>query len=248
MRNILKTVFVLACVANYCCAYAGEQLKLTTGEYAPYTGENLPNGGPHTEVVRHALAKSGYGATFTFLPWKRGYERAARGEFSGTFPYVRNSDRENEFLFSTPYFTVTRNLFYLAKSGVNPDDLSTLKGKQLCVPLGFNLAPELSVMVERKELLIQAPPSLANCVDMLGLGRVDAFTSPADIGMEALKSASTSVTGKILSTPIGNTEFHFLVPKANPRAQEIVTAFDQGLLKLKKKGDLKRIVKPLVSR
>ena len=83
---------------------------------------------------------------------------------------------------------------------------------------------------------------------MLGLGRVDAFTSPADIGEAALESASMAATVKILNMPIGKTVFHFLVPKANPRAQEIVSAFDQGLMKLKKNGDLKKIVKGLVSR
>lgn len=247
MNRFLGIVIALACVAFNGGAYAAEPLKLTTGEYAPYTGEVLPNGGPLTEVVRRAFAESGYGVTVTFLPWKRGYEEAAGGEYSGTFPYIRNASRENDFLISAPYFVVTRNLFYLAKSNVNPDDLSTLKGKQICVPLGYTLAPELSGMSERKELFIQSPPTLANCVAMLDMGRVDAFTSPADIGEAALKSATRSITETIVNRPIGKTEFCFLVPKKNPKAPEILAAFDRGLLALKKSGDWGKIVKALSS-
>lgn len=245
MHVFLRIVIALAFIAFVDGAYSAEPFKLNTGEYAPFTGEFLPNGGPLTEVVKRAFGESGYGVTVTFLPWKRGYVEAVRGEYDGTFPYIRNASREADFLISAPYFTVTRNLFYLAKSDVNPDDLSTLKGKQVCVPLGYSLAPELSGMLERQELFVQTPAALTNCVDMLNKGRVDAFTSPADIGAAAIKNATVAVTEIILNKPIGKTEFCFLVPRANPKAQEILAAFDRGLLALKKSGDWGKIVKEL---
>ena len=137
--------YLLAFVAMVFALFLGnacaiEQLKLITGENEPYTGPSLPSGGPLTDIVRRAFAESGYDVDIAFLPWKRGYTATLNGEYLGTFPYVRNAEREKEFLFSEPFYVVTRNLYYLAKSDINPIALSSLKGKQLCVPLGFAVA------------------------------------------------------------------------------------------------------------
>lgn len=233
MHKLLKALLAVAYAVLAGQACAAEPLKLVTGEYAPYTGASLPNSGPLSDMVRRVLSESGYEVSVAFLPWKRGYADALKGEYAGTFPYVRNAEREKDFLFSDPFYTVTRRLYYLAKSNINPTALATLKGKQLCVPLGFAVAQELSDMVDAKELATQSPPGLTQCVEMLAKGRVDAFTATAEAGAEAI--ASAQVSEEVLSNPIGKTEFHFLAAKASPGGASIIAAFNRGLAVLKKK-------------
>jgi len=214
-------------------ACANETLKLATGVNAPYTGASLPNGGPLTDIVRRAFAESGYEVEIAFLPWKRGYTATLNGEYAATFPYVRNAERERDFLFSEPFYVVTRNMYYLAKSDINPAAISSLKGKKLCVPLGFAVAQELVDMVEKKEIATQNPLGLTQCVEMLVRGRVDAFTAAGDAGAEAI--AHASVKEDILNKIIGTSEYYLLVPKRSPHASELIDAFNRGVVALKKK-------------
>jgi polar amino acid transport system substrate-binding protein len=218
------------CLGNAC---ATEVLKLATGVNAPYTGASLPNGGPLTDIVRRAFAESGYDVEIAFLPWKRGYAATLNGEYVGTFPYVRNTEREKDFVFSEPVYVVTRNLYYLAKSDINPNALSSLKGKQLCVPLGFAVAQELVEMVEKREVATQNPLDLAQCVEMLARGRVDAFTAAGDAGAEA--TANVTFKADILNKVIGKSEYYLIVPKRNPHASDLIGAFNRGIVVLKKK-------------
>lgn len=233
MRAYFLAFVAMASALFFGNACATKTLKLTTGDNAPYTGASLPNGGPLTDIVRRAFAESGYDVEIAFLPWKRGYVATLNGEYVGTFPYVRNAEREKDFLFSEPFYVVTRNLYYLAKSDINPTALSSLKGKKLCVPLGFAVAQELVDMVEKREVSTQSPLGLAQCVEMLARGRVDAFTAAGDAGAEAI--ATATVKEDILNKIIGKSEYYLLVPKKTPHASDLIDAFNRGLVVLKKK-------------
>lgn len=228
LRALVAMTFGL-CLGNACST---EVLKLATGVNAPYTGASFPNGGPLTDIVRRAFAESGYDVEIAFLPWKRGYAATLNGEYVGTFPYVRNAEREKDFLFSEPFYVVTRNLYYLAKSDINPNALSSLKGKQLCVPLGFAVAQELVDMVEKREVATQNPLGLTQCVEMLAKGRVDAFTAAGDAGAEAI--ANVTDKADILHKVIGKSDYYLIVPKKIPHASTLIDAFNRGLAALKK--------------
>ena len=54
-------------------------VSISTLDWQPYTGSELPKGGATTEVVRTAFAKSGYQIDVTYQPWKRAIETAKRG-------------------------------------------------------------------------------------------------------------------------------------------------------------------------
>ena len=73
-------------------------LDLVTGnDFAPFTGEDLPQGGMLTELVLRSFKAMGLGYDVRFVPWKRGYDGVVAGKFLGTFPYVRTPEREQEF-------------------------------------------------------------------------------------------------------------------------------------------------------
>lgn len=44
---------------------------VSTLDWLPYTGSELPKGGATTEVVRTAFEQAGYGINVTYRPWKR---------------------------------------------------------------------------------------------------------------------------------------------------------------------------------
>ncbi len=58
---------------------AGEVVRVSTLDWPPYTGSDLPLGGATTEVVRAAFAKMGYDVEIEYVPWKRAIDMAADG-------------------------------------------------------------------------------------------------------------------------------------------------------------------------
>lgn len=223
-------------------AHAADPLRLVTGEYAPFTGENLPGGGPLTEIARRAFAASDPDLKISFLPWKRGYSETLEGKHDGTFPYGRNAERERDFYFSESYYTVDRRMYYLAESGLKPEDLASLKGRRYCLPLGFTLFRELGAMVESKALEVQSPPDLANCTKMLVLKRVDFFIATPDIAEAAMAQAGIKES-TFTSKSVGKSENFLIVPKTHPRGLAIITNFNKGIATLRAKGDLDKIIK-----
>jgi len=70
-----------------------------------------------------------------FLPWKRGYaDTEKNGKYVGTFPYVKNQEREALFLYSQPLFLERVRLF--SRNGTPKDQ--NWNGKSVCVPLGYD--------------------------------------------------------------------------------------------------------------
>jgi polar amino acid transport system substrate-binding protein len=58
---------------------AGEVVRVSTLEWPPYTGSDLPLGGATTDVVRAAFEKVGYEIEVEYRPWKRAIDMAAKG-------------------------------------------------------------------------------------------------------------------------------------------------------------------------
>ncbi|MEO1191711.1 MAG: ABC transporter substrate-binding protein [Pseudomonadota bacterium] len=57
-------------------AAQAESVVVTTLDWPPYTGSELPREGATTEVVREVLAQAGVTAEVEILPWKRAIARA----------------------------------------------------------------------------------------------------------------------------------------------------------------------------
>lgn len=242
MMPIRAFIFLLMGLCAYALAPAAEPLKLATGEYAPFTGEALPGGGPLAEIARRASAASGIEVRITFLPWKRGYADALEGKYEAIFPYGRNAERERDFYFSESYYTQDRRMYYLADSGVRPEDKATLTGRKYCLPLGFVLLNDLGSMVESKALSVQSPKDLASCAKMLQLKRVDFFITTPNIAEVAIAQAGLK-DDVFVSKSVGKSENFLIVPKSHPRGPEIIGAFNKGIAILRSQGVLEKIIR-----
>lgn len=76
---------------------------VSTLDWPPYTGQDLPKGGATTEVVRAAFDKVGYQTVVDYRPWKRAIDMAAKGtdEVIAYYPGYHCHHREG-FIKSDP--------------------------------------------------------------------------------------------------------------------------------------------------
>ncbi|NKD85909.1 amino acid ABC transporter substrate-binding protein [Haematospirillum jordaniae] len=220
---------------------AQDPLSLVTGDYAPYSGENLPQGGLSTILVRAVFkAMDMPEPKMLWMPWKRGYEQAKSGEFPATFPYFKDSEREKDFLFSEPLHIYKRVFF--ARS----QHIKALKGEwnsmRLCVPLGWTVEP-FAEIIREYSMELQRPASLESCMRMLESSRTDLIVDDEIVVAHELKRTFGTTDGFSPSTHKQQEDrSYFLVSRAIKDSQKLHETFNEGLAKIRASGEYDKIV------
>lgn len=245
LPNLLLPALILSSAAGAVRAAVIEStLDLVTGhDYAPFTGEDLPQGGMLTEVVLRAFKAMNLDYDVRFVPWKRGYDGVIAGKFLGTFPYVRTPEREQDALFSDPLLVVRQLVYISTRSPMEFHAPEDFKARAVCAPVGYALPPELHAMVQSGELTRESPADLPACVRMVASGRVDAFVIDEHTGQAAVARTGVGNEIRIAAQPFAQVAQHLIVSKANPEAPAVLAAFNAGLKKLKDSGAFDNIVR-----
>ncbi|MEW9921818.1 substrate-binding periplasmic protein [Marimonas sp. MJW-29] len=79
-----RSVPVIAALFAFLIAMPGlaqdKTAYISTLDWPPYTGGDLPGGGATSEVVRQAFEKAGYQTDVAYRPWKRAIDMAKEGK------------------------------------------------------------------------------------------------------------------------------------------------------------------------
>lgn len=93
---ILITHALAAYAVTVSISLAREVIQLSTTDWPPYTGADLPDGGAASGVVRAAFAKAGYQVAITYDRWPRAIEMARKSidDVIGYYPGYHCRHRE----------------------------------------------------------------------------------------------------------------------------------------------------------
>jgi len=220
-------------------------IKLVTGdEYAPFTGQSLPQGGMLTDLVLQVLRQANHQPTLTWQPWKRGYQAALKGQFDATYPYLPTPERKEDYLFSAALYETTQRLFSAAGQALEPEDLQRLAGKRMCLPLGWQPPPSFAALLATGQLQRHEPQDLTTCARLIDLGRDDFFVADSLLGQRAIRQSGLATERFSESQGVvGSNTLHFLVPRNRPGAQELIEEFDRALHQLQENGEYARILR-----
>lgn len=77
-------------------------IRLTSLEWPPYSGKDLPQQGTSVAIARKAFAAMGYTLEVTFFPWSRAVALAKdkNSQFAGYFPEYYAKDIAKQFIYS----------------------------------------------------------------------------------------------------------------------------------------------------
>ncbi|MBC7428100.1 MAG: transporter substrate-binding domain-containing protein [Bacteriovorax sp.] len=244
MRALILT-FILSISSSFLQA---ETLKIVTGEFAPYSGENLNKGGVSTQVVKAIFDEVKQDISIEFIPWNRGMNNLKTGLVAGSFPWTKNVEREVDLLYSEPIHKYKLVSFVRKDSSL----LTTynLNGKKLCQPSGWDIS-FLDRTSAAKKITIERPISMESCLQMLSLGRVDVIVMNDHVGTDFINKLfpkNSPITG------IDNEYFgkkfllYFIVPKKYPNAKKIIADFNRGLALIKSNGKYENFVRELLKK
>lgn len=224
-------------------AHAADVQLVTGDDYAPLTGRSLAGAGVLSEVVQAAFAHSGMPSSLAWQPWNRGYLMTRRGEYDATFPYIRAEQREHDFLYSAPLYVSEQHLFSRADDAFELEQLDHSGQLRLCHPLGWQLPERIQAQVEQGVLVRHSPRGLAECAQLLLLGRDDLFVADLLLGNYAL--SSTGVTRQrfhVSRSVLSRQTMHLIVPRSRVGAEALIERFDQGLAALRASGEYQRLI------
>lgn len=96
----MKITAMLAAAAfslGFAASAQADTVTIAAGEWAPYIGEALPHNGTHAKRVREVMKAAGYDVALEYMPWKRSYEMAKKGDYIATFSWSFTEDRGADF-------------------------------------------------------------------------------------------------------------------------------------------------------
>lgn len=155
-------------------AAAADQVRLTSLEWPPYSGESLPGGGTFFQSVETALAAVGDDVAVDFFPWNRAVRLGLAGEdYVGYGPEYFAEDYECEW--SDPIGNSPVGFVQNVDTPIAWETVSDLTAYTIGVVQGYvNDGAEFDAMIASGALTVDAvADDLAN-VRKVAAGRIDA--------------------------------------------------------------------------
>ena len=229
-----------------------ETIKILTGNaYAPYVGDDLPDGGFSTELINKAFGVTeGDPTSFEVIPdWGVHLTPLlSGGSFDLAYPWFRPdcSKRDllgenaqwrcDNLLFSQPLHDIVVTAYALNQSAINIASPEDAVGKRICRPSGF-YTHDLEAMGLAEDNIQRVAPSTAlECFELMRDGRVDVVVLAADVSEAAIAELGmqNEVT-EIVSMSSVQT-LHAIGMKTNQRTRILLRRLNIGLEALKADG------------
>lgn len=215
-----------------------QTLRISSGEFPPWSSEQLPHGGYVNQIVQEAFGNQGIAVEFVYLPWRRAFEEARQGKFDATSYWFTNTERRETMLFSEP-LVLNRTVFF-QRAEDRPiewntfDDLSPYK---LSATIGFTYTEEFYAAIAQDRLKPVMVPSDLQNLKLLIAKRTDLFATDEMSGYFMAAQLSLDPRKlRVVKKPMVEHPGYLLVSRLHPQADELLRRFNQGLANLKKSG------------
>jgi len=223
-------------------ATADESYHFVSGEFKPFTSEQMTNGGLTTEIIQKVVKNMGKTMNVSYLPWRRGHLKTLKGDFFGIYPYSKNDERLKVWNYSLPLYELEEIIFVKKSRNFNYTKNTDLQDLSICKPIGYNLFG-LKKLYDEGLIKLERPPDLDSCFRMLNLDRVDlvitnpntAWSKINGLGLDASKFSQ-------IDKPFEKISHHLIIPKSNSGGKGFLEGFDKVLARLKAEGKIKKIL------
>jgi polar amino acid transport system substrate-binding protein len=148
--------------------------KMSTLEWAPYAGADLPELGFISATITDALKTAGYSVEIEFFPWSRAVRLVDTDpSYIGFFPAYYSRERAHRYLYSEPIGHSTIVFLERVSKPVKWNSYDDLLGMRLGVVRGFVNTDELDARIANKTIFSEETPDDRTNILKLAAGRVD---------------------------------------------------------------------------
>lgn len=223
--------------------FAGDQIRLTNGEWAPYLSQHLHAHGMASHIVQEAFALEGIEVLYGFFPWKRGYELAKQGRWHGSVVWVHTKERAKDFLYSDVVVKDSEYLFHLKERPLIWHTLEDLRDKKIGITL-HTVYPNLQKAQDDGILILERAGTYPQLFQRLLRDRIDAIPQVSQVGNYLMRTSLTFGERRRITrspTPVESRHYHLILSKAHPDTPRLLRRFNRGLARLKASGRYDRM-------
>ncbi|MCX4027485.1 transporter substrate-binding domain-containing protein [Endozoicomonas sp. SM1973] len=247
LKHIRIPILSLLLFSPYLVVAEDQPTIIATGDWAPFTGKSLLNGGMLVEVVEAALKQTKHRYKIDYLPWKRAYKSLIEGNIAASFPWMLTEERQKLFSISDSIYKSTERFFVSKNFSIDYKKDQDIKGLRVCLPLGWTQAP-IQKFLDKKTLSLYQPKTEEDCFEAITLKRADLYSVNSISGWEAIRKAGLKSSDfKILGPVIRENTFVLLASKEYKNSAELIKDLNEGLRVIKNKGIYQKIVDKHIS-
>jgi polar amino acid transport system substrate-binding protein len=222
-------------------------IRISSGEYAPWTSEFLPNGGFVNHVITEAFQREGYTVSFAYYPWKRAFETAKNGICQATSFWADDEDYLRDFYRSEPIMQAKVVFFHLRSNHMHPwTALTDLRQYRI----GTMLGETSTKMLEDAGLKTDSSSDAEQNFKKILAGRIEVFPLDVVTGLEVLGSKFPKEQAALIaydSKPLFRTDGFLLFSRQNKDGETLVIIFNKGLAALQKEGRYEQLYQDLLT-
>jgi len=242
-----RSLLILVALLGLAGGVQAQAVKYAIGEWAPYTGQQLPGNGLATEVVTAASKAAGLAPSYDFVPWKRAESSVLQNTHFATFPYLRSPERQGKFLFSDVLFSSTLRVLLFKNNEkakkLNFSTVADLKGMNVLIIAGSDVVKK---MLEDAQVSVTESQQMDSAIKMLEVSRVDAIVDDQAVLFKALSSlpADKKALFFYAEKPFGDkTDYRAMSSASYPDGKKLIDHLNAGLAKIRESGELATIQK-----
>lgn len=220
------------------------KVRITTGEWPPFTSQSLLHHGFAAHVTKEAFAVSGISVTWGFMPWARAMSLAEHTQSHASIPWLHSPEREQKFYYSEPIL-IEKRIFYVRTSdNLQWESLTDFHGKTIGA---YANAPHplLREKFKTEDLRLLEFPNHLFAFRALLNGRIDAVVIGSDAARFILQNNFTAAErSKMKPVPeiVGHVEYHLLISRQLENGADLMNKFNAGLQKLRANGRYKTML------
>jgi polar amino acid transport system substrate-binding protein len=175
--RIITLLFIA--LINCSTALANETIRLTIGEYLPYTSEKNVKAKVLKKIVVEAFKLEEITVSYSYFPWKRSYRSVENGDFDGIFPWNKFAERERLFhIHQLPILEDEYVYFHLKSTPFDWNTIEDLRKYKVGVTIGYKQEESFSKLGIKVD---SAPSEESNYRKMLK-DRIDVCPTAEEVG------------------------------------------------------------------
>lgn len=236
----MKKVLIAICFSVLGGVVSASPASVATGEYPPYTGQNLESGGLVNGLVQKIADKAEVDIEFEYLPWKRSLELVRSGAHDALSFWSELPDQSGLAMIG-PVSVGSIVVFYRKDKPLPPfSKIDEVTGVTIGVTLGYTYDQSFWDHVNTGAIKTeQAKDDLSNFRKLIA-GRIDAFVVDELVGRSILNenfSAAEIESLEHSQTSISELAGYLMISLNAPSGQELANKLQKAFEEMNETGE-----------
>ena len=220
-------------------------LRLTTGDWPPFTSQDAQHGGVASQIVREAFALVDVEVELKFYPWARALKLAQSGRWDGSLVWFETPERLEEFFFSDPVAEARTHFFHLRETAFDWEEYSDLAQHRVGGTVAYSYGHSFDEAEAAGTFQTLRASSDEASLNNLLRGRIDVFPGELLVTRHQLKRLfPPDVAAMFIHHPrsIDEQSLHLMLSRDVDGMEAMVDRFKRGLDMLVTSGRYDEIV------